>query len=104
MARILVVDDDHLVRLAVKSILEHVGHTVVLAERGHDGAAAIEAFAFDLAIVDIFGPEMNGLETIRLFRQSAQNLPIVVMSGYAFRHVGGPAPAWDAWVPVSFRR
>ena len=92
MARILVVDDDVLVRLAVKSMLEHVGHAVVLAECGHDGAAAIEAFAFDLAIVDVFMPGMNGLDTIRLFRQSAPNLPIIVISGYAFRHAGGPAP------------
>jgi CheY-like chemotaxis protein len=92
MARILVVDDDHLVRIAVKTILQHAGHSVVPAECGHDGAAAIEAFAFDLAIVDIFMPGMNGLETIRLFRQSAPRLPVVVMSGYAFRDAGGPAP------------
>jgi CheY-like chemotaxis protein len=89
MARILVVDDDHLVRLAVKSILQHAGHTVVPAECGHDGAAAIEAFGFDLAIVDIFTPGMNGLETIRLFRQSAPRLQVVVLFGSAFSDAAG---------------
>jgi CheY-like chemotaxis protein len=92
MARILVVDDDSMIRLVVKSILERQGHSVVLAECGHDGAEAIEAYAFDIAVVDIFMPDMNGLETIKAFRRSAPNLPIIVMSGYAFRAANGPAP------------
>jgi CheY-like chemotaxis protein len=92
MARILVVDDDAMIRVVVKNILERRGHAVVLAECGHDGAEAIEAYAFDIAIVDIFMPGMNGLETIRTFRRNAPALPIIVMSGYAFRDAGGPAP------------
>ncbi len=92
MARILVVDDDSMIRLVVRSILERQGHAVVLAECGHDGAEAIEAYAFDIAIVDIFMPDMNGLETIKAFRRSAPGLPIIVMSGYAFRAANGPAP------------
>ncbi len=92
MARILVVDDDSLIRLVVKSILEREGHSVVLAECGHEGAEAIEAYALDIAIVDIFMPDMNGLETIKAFRKAAPGLPIIVMSGYAFRAANGPAP------------
>ncbi len=92
MARILVVDDDSLIRMVVKSILERQGHSVVLAECGHDGAEAIEAYAFDIAIVDIFMPDMNGLDTIKAFRNAAPALPIIVMSGYAFRAANGPAP------------
>jgi CheY-like chemotaxis protein len=92
MARILVVDDDSMIRMVVKSILERQGHSVVLAECGHDGAEAIEVFAFDIAIVDIFMPDMNGLETIKTFRKTAPGVPIVVMSGYAFRAANGPAP------------
>lgn len=92
MARILVVDDDSMIRMVVKSILERQGHSVVLAECGHDGAEAIEAYAFDIAVVDIFMPDMNGLETIKAFRKSAPSLPIIVMSGYAFRSANGPAP------------
>ena len=92
MARILLVDDDVAVRLVLRTVLERAGHHVVLAECGHDGAAAIEAFAFDLAIVDIFMPGMNGFDTIKLFRQSAPTLPIIVISGYVFREADGPAP------------
>jgi len=92
MARILVVDDDVAFRRTIGSILERDGHSVVLAERGHDGAAAIEAFAFDVAVVDIFTPGMSGLETITLFRQNAPTLPIVVVSGYVFCGAANPAP------------
>lgn len=92
MARILVIDDDVLVRLIVKTFLEREGHVVVLAECGHDGAHAIEAYAFDIAIVDIFMPDMAGLETIKVFHQSAPRLPIIVISGYAFREASEPAP------------
>jgi CheY-like chemotaxis protein len=92
MARILVVDDEVAVRCTIKAILGRAGHAVVLAECGHSGAAAIEAFPFDVAIVDIFMPGMGGLETIKTFRQSAPTLPIIVMSGYAFRESSGAAP------------
>lgn len=92
MARILVVDDDVLIRLTLKTVLESVGHTVVLAERGHEGAEAIEAYAFDLAIVDIFMPGMNGLDTIRVFRENAPTLPVIAISGYVFGDASEPAP------------
>jgi CheY-like chemotaxis protein len=92
MARILVVDDDASIRLVVRSILERQGHAVVLAESGRHGSEAIEAFSFDLAIIDIFMPDMDGLETIKALRKSLPTLPIIVMSGYAFRSVDGPPP------------
>jgi CheY-like chemotaxis protein len=84
MARILVVDDQRVVRAAISAMLESKGHTVVVAEGGHTAAGAIEAFAFDVALVDIIMPGLNGLDTIRLFRESAPDVPIIAMSGYAF--------------------
>jgi CheY-like chemotaxis protein len=92
MARILVIDDDVRIRRSVKNILERDGHAVVLAECGHAGARAIEAYAFDIAIIDIFMPDMNGLETIEVFHQSAPRLPIIVISAYAFREASSPPP------------
>src|SRR5438105_11786267 len=85
MARVLVVDDETSVRLAVRMILENAGHTVVVAECGHDAVSAIEAFSFDVLLVDIFMPGMDGLETIKIFRESAPEVPIIAMSGYALR-------------------
>src|SRR5262245_43673586 len=85
MARILVIDDQPEVRSAIRAMLEHAGHTVVAAECGHNAVGAIEAFAFDLVLVDIIMPGLNGLDTIKILRDSAPNVPIIAMSGYSFR-------------------
>jgi len=83
MDRILVVDDEKSVREALAALLRHEGYRVVVAENGHVAVEAIEAFTFDFIIVDIFMPGMNGLETIKVFRESAPNVPVIAMSGYA---------------------
>jgi len=84
MARILVIDDQTSVRGAIRALLEYEGHTVVAAECGHNAVSAIEAFAFDVVIVDIIMPGMDGLDTIKILRDSAPAVPIIAMSGYAF--------------------
>jgi CheY-like chemotaxis protein len=81
MARILVVDDDPSVRTAITVVLQSGGFDVVAVEDGSAGQKALATGPFDAAIVDIFMPEMDGLETIRLFRQSCPGLPIVAVSG-----------------------
>jgi CheY-like chemotaxis protein len=83
MLRILVVDDEKPVREAMALLLKQEGYRVVVAECGHTAVSAIETFTFDLVIVDIFMPGMNGLETIDILRQDAPEVPIIVMSGYA---------------------
>jgi CheY-like chemotaxis protein len=57
----------------------------VVAEGGHAAVRAIEAFSFDVLLVDIFMPGMDGLETIKVFRENAPDVPIIAMSGYAVR-------------------
>jgi CheY-like chemotaxis protein len=94
MARILVIDDEVCVRTAIRLILEHRGHHVVVAECGQYGVEAIEAFAFDAVIVDICMPGMDGFETISILRQSAPKIPIVAISGYAFRQTSRSTPGF----------
>ena len=81
--RILVVDDEQPVRDALAMLLRQEGYRVIVAESGHTAVEAIEAFTFDFLIVDIFMPGMNGLETIKVFRTDAPEVPIITMSGYA---------------------
>jgi CheY-like chemotaxis protein len=92
MARILVIDDEVSVRDTIRLILENRGHHVVVAECGRRGLAAIEAYAFDAVIIDIFMPGMDGFETIGILRQSAPKVAIIAISGYAFREVSWPVP------------
>jgi CheY-like chemotaxis protein len=92
MARILVIDDDKAVRTAIKTLLDHEGYEVIVAEDGRSGIEAFESMAFDLVIVDIFMPGMDGLETIKLFKRRSPTVPIVAISGFLFRDSSVPAP------------
>ena len=92
MPRILVVDDDTSVRMAIQTLLEHEGFDVATADSGQHGLDALNATAFDVVIVDIFMPGMDGLETITAFHQRAPTVPIIAMSGFLFRDAASPAP------------
>lgn len=90
MARILVVDDDRAVRATLKVLLERIGHQVLTAEDGRRGLNSIVSEQFDLVIIDIFMPEMDGFETIRMVRKAKPAIPIVVMSGAATAAASSP--------------
>ena len=85
MARILVIDDDQAVRLTIQLVLERAGHEVTLADSGRQGVQLFGDDDFDLLIVDIFMPGMDGLETMRDIHRLRPAVPVVVISGYAFR-------------------
>jgi DNA-binding response OmpR family regulator len=90
MARILVIDDDRAIQSAVQMVLEREGFEVHLADDGRAGLEIARAENFDLLMVDVFMPGMDGLETIRLVREHKPELPIVVMSGMSFRTASAP--------------
>jgi CheY-like chemotaxis protein len=92
MARILVVDDDPSVCSAIQTWLENKDYEVVLASGGVSGLNALEAETFDLMVVDIFMPGMNGFESVRVFHQRAPHVPLIAISGYVFREHHSPAP------------
>jgi CheY-like chemotaxis protein len=92
MTRVLVIDDDESIRVAIETLLRHQDCIVVLADSGHVGTKTFEAFSFDVVMVDIFMPGMDGLETIKTFHNRAPAVPIVAMSGFRFRSTLVSAP------------
>lgn len=90
MARVLAIDDDGAVCATVRAILERAGHQVVTAQDGRRGLKILETEPFDLLLIDVFMPEMDGLETIGVLRRSKPKLPIIVMSGAAVERAGTP--------------
>jgi DNA-binding NtrC family response regulator len=84
MAHILIADDDDAVQQILKIMLQRSGHHVVGAS---DGQRALQIFhegEFDLLIVDIFMPGMDGLETMKHVHRHRPGIPIIVISGHAF--------------------
>ena len=90
VARVLVIDDDRSTGAAIQIMLARQGCDTVFVADAHAGVRAFELSEFDLVMVDIFMPGMNGLETIAGFRQRAPKVPIVAMSGFRFRESMGP--------------
>lgn len=89
MIRVLIVEDDPSVGAAIGMILGHEGCETVHALDAAAGMRAFEASTFDLIIVDIFLPEIDGLRAIANFRQRAPSIPILAISGFRFREPVG---------------
>jgi CheY-like chemotaxis protein len=92
MARVLVIDDDASVRTAIVTVLEHQGLDVIAVEDGQSGIEAVQRQKFDVIIVDIFMPGLDGLESIRAFKRHAPAVPVIAISGFMFRDSTRPAP------------
>jgi CheY-like chemotaxis protein len=92
MKRILVVDDDPLICSAIRAWLEQRGFVVFVADGGEAGLSALDSSTFDLIIIDIFMPHMNGFESVRVFHQRAPAVPLIAISGYVFAEQRTPAP------------
>ncbi len=81
MARVLVVDDDEVVRTLIAALLEEMQHEVSAVENGVDALDAHRRAPADLVITDIYMPDMDGLELIRRISASSSTPPIIAMSG-----------------------
>lgn len=90
MARVLVIDDDAGIRATIRTLLELHGFEVVLATGGSAGVRALRAEPYDLVIVDVFMPDMDGFETIRLLRKLRPAMPIIVVSGFGVGKSSAP--------------
>ena len=84
MARIIVIDDQPGVLRVACLALEAAGHEVVAYPDGRGGIEHIKRDPPDLLVTDLFMPEMEGLETIRLARDLQSQMPIIAMSGVYF--------------------
>ena len=92
MRRILVVDDDPQIGVAIRAWLKRHGFRVAIADGGISGLSALDNSTFDLMIVDIFMPNMRGFESIRVFHDHAPSIPLIAISGYAFSGPGASNP------------
>jgi len=91
LSRILVVDDDPMVCMAIEACLQRQGFEVTVADGGDEGMRALESGTFDVMLIDIFMPHMRGYDSIRIFHQRAPTVPLIAMSGYAFADSGAAA-------------
>jgi two-component system sensor histidine kinase/response regulator len=84
--RILVADDNLVNQKVAKRMLERLGHTVALANDGKEALSAIKTASFDLVMMDVQMPEMDGLEATRCIREweaGKTRIPIIALTAHA---------------------
>ena len=80
--RILVIDDEAGIRSSLQGILEDEGFEVKTAEKGEDGLNMIKRHNFDLVLLDIWLPKMNGIELLKEIKKYEENVQIIMISGH----------------------
>lgn len=81
--KILFVDNSRTTRAIMSDMLEKRGYTVVTAGTGQEAIDKIKSEAFDLAIMDLYMPIMNGYEAARIIRElpePAKNVPMIALT------------------------
>jgi|SRR5210317_1186476 two-component system cell cycle response regulator CpdR len=81
MARILIVDDEEDVRIALKQVLERAGYEVSVAATGNEGLDVMKREGADLVITDVIMPGVDGIVTAKQIREKYRDTRIIVISG-----------------------
>lgn len=79
---ILIVDDDRQLRRLCRTALEETGYFVREATNGKSALAAIKQTSFQLIVLDLSMPDMDGFEFLKIARAELPKLKIVVISGF----------------------
>lgn len=81
-ARILIVDDDESIRKVVATILREKGYAVDTAETGKEAIAKSNRKFFNLALIDMRLPDMEGTQLLTLMRETTPRMVKIIMTGY----------------------
>jgi DNA-binding NtrC family response regulator len=85
MNRVLIIEDDELIRQMLQMALAAAGWEVTVAVDGDDGLSVFSQQAFDLVICDVIMPRKYGIEVLRGIRAVEPSLPVIMMTGESFR-------------------
>lgn len=83
MAKILVIDDELLIRTMLSEVIGSLGHEVVVKENLTEGLATAKETCFDVIYLDVLLPDGNGLESINDIRHASSCPELIIMTGHA---------------------
>ncbi|MGD2245915.1 MAG: sigma-54 dependent transcriptional regulator [Candidatus Aminicenantes bacterium] len=80
--KILIIDDEAGIRSSLKGILEDENYTVKTTDSGEKGLDLIRGENFDLVLLDIWLPKMNGIEVLETIKKNEENIQVVMITGH----------------------
>lgn len=80
---ILIIDDEENIRDSLSEILKDEGYRVITAATGEEAIAIVRYNTPDIALLDVWLPGINGLETMQSFEETKKKFPIIMISGHA---------------------
>jgi DNA-binding response OmpR family regulator len=93
--RVLVVDDDRDILRVFRSILERAGYSVRTTETGHEALKELNNSKFDVCLVDVKLPDMDGTELLLEMKENPETVKIII-TGFSSESVGIKAADYGA--------
>lgn len=103
MAKLLVVDDEANIRTLIKKYAQYEGYEIIEAVNGIDAIAKCRAEDFDLIVMDVMMPELDGFSAVREIRKN-KNIPVIMLSarGEEYDRIHGFEVGVDDYVVKPF--
>lgn len=80
---ILVIDDESVICMACELVLSEKGHAVTTRNDGKSGISAIRQGTFDILLLDMKLPDMDGMDILKTVQKEKPELCIIIMTGYS---------------------
>lgn len=81
-AQLLVVDDEANIRLTLSTLLERAGYAVTVASSGEEAVVLLKQRSFDLMLVDLKMPGMDGMQVVSKVRELGLDMAIIILTGH----------------------
>jgi len=83
MKKILVIDDEPIVRISCERSLANMGYEIKSASSGKEGIELLEKEPFNLVLLDLKMPDMDGIEVLKKIREKWQETKVIMITGYS---------------------
>lgn len=80
--KVLVIDDEEIVRISCRRALSPEGYEVSQAQNGIEGLQMLEKERYDLVLTDLKMPDMDGIEVLRIIRKKWPEVQVIIITGY----------------------
>jgi DNA-binding NtrC family response regulator len=83
MKKILIIDDEEIVRMSCERALQVEGFQTAVASSGSEGLEILEKEPYDLVLLDLKMPDMDGMEVLGRIKSSWPDIYVIMISGYS---------------------